>query len=66
MEAHRVSAREVALAYASNANNLALAINDLDDVPKSANNEIVINVEAEPPPRPANSGATIAIDGFER
>ena len=59
-------AREVALAYASNANNLALAINDLDDLPKPTGNEKVIEVQPEVLPRPSNPGNTIAIDGFER
>jgi twitching motility protein PilT len=50
--------KEVALSYASNANNLALMINDLagSPAPKPA--------EPMPPPRP--SGEVTKIDGFER
>src|SRR6476620_6177911 len=50
--------RLVAMAYASNANNLALAINDLDDLPKRPSNEKVIDVQPETLPRSTSPGNT--------
>ena len=50
--------RETAMAYASNANNLALAISDLDDAKPAA-------VLEAPPPAP-KTGDMPAIEGFER
>ncbi len=50
--------KEVALAYASNANNLALLINDLAGAPAPR------PIEEAPPPRPASD--VPKIDGFER
>jgi len=61
--------REVALTYASNANNLALAISDLDGAtPQSetpVSSEIVFEVEAEPVPTAPATGPS-NIEGFER
>lgn len=50
--------RETALAYASNANNLALMINDLADAPSNA-----AQISQPLPPRPQSGG--VEIDGFE-
>ena len=50
--------RETAMAYASNANNLALAISDLDDAKRAA-------VAEAPSPAP-KTGDMPAIEGFER
>ena len=55
--------REIALTYASNANNLALSISDLNDAPKEKANEIIFDVEPEKPP--VKSDPT-QIEGFER
>jgi twitching motility protein PilT len=55
--------RETALAYSTNANNLALAISDLDDAPKQPQNEVIFDVE---PAAPVATGGPDAIDGFER
>lgn len=52
--------RDTALAYASNANNLALMINDLNTEP--ANSEHVPQTQPPPPPPPA---AGVQIEGFE-
>ena len=49
--------KEIALAYASNANNLALMINDLDDAPSQT--------EIAPPPPPLQANG-IQIEGFEQ
>jgi len=57
--------REVALLYASNANNLALAISDLDGAPPPKNDEILIEVEPEPAPVAPSAGPS-NIEGFER
>ena len=52
--------KEVALAYATNANNLALAINDLDEIRRAQ----PIEVEA-PPPTSQPLAAMPQIEGFE-
>jgi len=57
--------RETALAYSTNANNLALAISDLDDAPKKVQDEIIFEVEPEPA-EPGKTGGPEAIEGFER
>ena len=50
--------RETALSYASNANNLALMINDLDATP--------VNAEPTPPPMPPPKPVNaVQIEGFE-
>lgn len=51
--------RETALAYATNANNLALAISDLDGVPRPA-------LAVEPSPTAVKPKDVPAIEGFER
>jgi Tfp pilus assembly ATPase PilU len=51
--------REVAMAYASNATNLALSISDLDE-PRASK-----PVEQQVPETPSSPG-DIQIDGFER
>jgi twitching motility protein PilT len=59
--------REIGLAYATNANNLALGISDLDGAPPAQETEIILEAEPEPTPPPAASIDPIsAIDGFER
>lgn len=55
--------REVALSYATNANNLALAISDLDGAPAAQDSEIVFDVEPE---KPSIQADPIQIEGFER
>ena len=55
--------REVALSYATNANNLALAISDLDGAPAAEDSEIVFDVEPE---KPSIQADPIQIEGFER
>lgn len=55
--------REVALSYATNANNLALAISDLDGAPAAQDSEIVFDVEPE---KPSIQVDPIQIEGFER
>lgn len=55
--------REVALSYATNANNLALAISDLDGAPAAEDSEIVFDVEPE---KPSIQVDPIQIEGFER
>jgi len=56
-------ARETALAYSTNANNLALSISDLDGIAPPQNDEIIFEVEAEPA-LPASDPSQI--EGFER
>jgi Tfp pilus assembly ATPase PilU len=51
--------REVGLAYATNSNNLALAISDLNGTPPP---EIQLD---EPEPTPV-AGSMLELDGFER
>ncbi|MEK7857255.1 MAG: hypothetical protein AAB288_14280, partial [Acidobacteriota bacterium] len=51
--------REIAMGYATNANNLALSISDLDGVPPPA-----AEPAFDPPPKMAD--AEVLIDGFER
>ena len=59
--------REVAMAYATNANNLALAISDLDGAPAPKNDEIVFEVDVEPSSTGNSSPDPVAsIEGFER
>src|SRR6476660_900623 len=55
--------REVAMAYASNSNNLALAISDLDGEKPAQESEIVFDVEPE---KPAGKSDPTQIEGFER
>jgi twitching motility protein PilT len=52
--------RDVGLAYATNSNNLALAINDMDGAPPPAAVELV-----EPEPTP-EAGSMLELEGFER
>jgi Tfp pilus assembly ATPase PilU len=53
--------REIALAYATNANNLALAINDLDQVRGAE----PLSIPDMPPPATQGSPAMPQIEGFE-
>ena len=58
--------REVGLAYATNANNLALAISDMDGVEQPPpQQEVIFEVEPEPAPS-APADPISAIEGFER
>ena len=52
--------RDVGLAYATNANNLALAISDMEGAPPPAAVELV-----EPEPTP-DAGSMLELEGFER
>ena len=56
-------ARDVAMAYSTNANNLALAISDLDGEAKAVDSEIVFDVEPE---QPNGKSDPTEIEGFER
>jgi twitching motility protein PilT len=60
---NRTITRENGLLYASNANNLLLAISDMDGVPAPQESEIILEAEPEPVNTP---DPTSTIDGFER
>jgi twitching motility protein PilT len=55
--------REIAMAYATNANNLALAISDLDGVAPPREDDIIFDVEPEKAPA---TNDPMQIEGFER
>jgi twitching motility protein PilT len=58
--------REIGLAYSTNANNLALAISDLDGASQEEKSEIIFEVEPEPvPPASAVADPLSSIEGFE-
>ena len=62
---NRVITRENGLLYASNANNLALSISDMDGAPPTQQQDVILN--ADPPPAAAvGSPGPDAIEGFER
>jgi len=59
--------REVGMAYATNANNLALAISDLDGSAPPKEEEIIFEAEPVPSPAPTASNDPLSvIEGFER
>jgi twitching motility protein PilT len=59
-------AREVALAYASNSNNLALAISDLDGAPRPAQSAITSSKQVVIGGSTNKNDVGLEIEGFER